>query len=63
MTGWDAARCDDCGILLDRHGEECGFEIGDPNAPEYGRPAGWLNVGTGQFTPIDPDYDPFWDGQ
>jgi hypothetical protein len=47
-------RCEDCGILLDRHGEECGFEIGDARAPEYGRPAGWLNPGTGEFQPVDP---------
>ena len=45
--------CEDCGIRLDRHGEECGFERGDTNAPEYGRPAGWLNPGTGEFTPIE----------
>jgi len=60
MTGRDsygAARCEDCGILLDRHGEECGFEIDDDRAPWAGRPAGWLNEGTGEFIPIDPGDD------
>lgn len=55
MTDWDSPRCEDCGILLDRHGEDCGFEIDDDRAPWAGRPAGWLNVGTGEFTPIEPD--------
>ena len=61
MTGFcDAADlCEDCGIRLDRHGEDCGYYADDPYGnPEYGRPAGWLNVGTGQFTPIGPHYDP-----
>ena len=49
--------CEDCGIRLDRHGEECGFEIDDDRAPWAGRPAGWLNVGTGEFTPIDEEDD------
>jgi hypothetical protein len=49
--------CEDCGIRLDRHGEECGFEIDDDRAPWADRPAGWLNVGTGEFTPIDEEDD------
>lgn len=37
------ARCDDCGVLLARHGGECGYEIGDHasgyfESPEW-RPA------------------------
>ncbi len=46
-----AARCEDCGILLDRHGEDCGFEAGDERAPSFGRPAGWL--GPNGFVPMD----------
>lgn len=49
------ARCDDCGIALDRHGSECGFETGDTFDPGRGRPAGWLNVGTGDFWALDGD--------
>ncbi len=59
MSGlWDVDRCEDCGIPLDRHGEDCGYYAGDPYGnPEYGRPAGWLNAGTGEFTPIgEGDY-------
>ena len=62
MTGlYDAADvCEDCGIPLDKHGEECGYYADDPAGygnPHYGRPAGWLNIGTGEFTPIDPEGD------
>jgi hypothetical protein len=61
VTGfYDAADlCEDCGIPLDRHGEDCGYYADEEYGnPEYGRPAGWLNAGTGQFTPVGPDYDP-----
>lgn len=44
--------CEDCGIRLDRHGEDCGFESGDTRAPSYGRPAGWLD-GAGNFALLD----------
>lgn len=43
--------CEDCGIHYTRHGEDCGYELGDVNAPSYGRPAGWVD-GRGRFTPM-----------
>jgi hypothetical protein len=58
MTGFydEMDLCEDCGIPLDRHGEECGSYAGDPYSdPSYGRPAGWLTEGTGEFTPIEED--------
>jgi hypothetical protein len=56
MTGfWDIPRCEDCGIPIDRHGEDCGYYADEEYGnPEYGRPAGWLNPGTGEFMPIGP---------
>jgi hypothetical protein len=50
-SAFDVDRCEDCGISIDRHGESCGFEIGDTRAPEYGRPAGWL-TGDGKLIPL-----------
>jgi hypothetical protein len=39
--------CEDCGILLDRHGGDCGAEAGDPYSdPDYGRPLGWAAPGS-----------------
>ena len=41
MTGfYDAADlCEDCGIPLDRHGEDCGYYADEEYGnPEYGRP-------------------------
>jgi hypothetical protein len=46
-------RCEDCGILLDRHGEECGFEFGDDRAPWAGRPVAWVD-GVGNVYPVEP---------
>lgn len=49
-----APRCEDCGILLARHGSDCGIETTDPRyEPE---PAGW--VGNGVFWPIDAPLPP-----
>ena len=49
-------RCEDCGIPVDRHGGECGYYADEEYGnPEHGRPAGWLNPGTGEFTPMEGD--------
>ena len=54
-----AGRCEDCGIPLDRHGNDCGYYADEAYGnPEYGRPAGWLNAGTGEFTPAGEPLPP-----
>lgn len=39
------SRCDDCGVPLDRHGEDCGYYHDEPYGnPEWGRPLGWADM-------------------
>ena len=53
MDAFGLARCEDCGIPLDNHGEDCGYYASDQYGnPEYGRPAGWRNPATGEVTPL-----------
>lgn len=50
QAAWDAQhagyelpyvdRCDDCGIAMDRHGDECGQDITDPRYVPP--PLGWV---------------------
>ncbi len=36
-------RCEDCGVLLSRHGDECGYELGDHAAGYFEAPV-WVGV-------------------
>ena len=49
----DPDTCDDCGIPIARHGDDCGYyadmEYGNP---EWGRPLGWADA-SGRLLPAD----------
>lgn len=50
-----APRCEDCGILLTRHGDDCGIETTDPRyEPE---PLGWAGS-DGSLFPLDQPFPP-----
>jgi len=52
-------RCENCGIPYSSHGEECGYSRNDTwNNPEYGRPGGWVDPGTGRRLDYDPTSHP-----
>lgn len=34
----DPNYCEDCGVAIDRHGSECGYELGDHAAGYFGAP-------------------------
>lgn len=48
-----ASACEDCGIPVDRHGSDCGYDVTQAYGnPEWGRPGGWVD-GSGRRVP-DP---------
>jgi hypothetical protein len=53
VTDFDVADvCEDCGVRLDRHGGECGYEVGD-DASGYFEPPVWVSTASRGTTEED----------